>query len=843
MNSPSISQWLMNQVSFKKEYEQLLIESVASQFNTIQYETKIHDWPYLLKCASVLAHSEDQDAKDKALRISQYCLQSQSTTISQKNSAQFILDLLANRRSIYLAREKGLVPPEAASWKNTFNGNLNWIKQGINHSVLLRDGSTMDVNEFQKYFWESLNQYQYISVSAPTSAGKSHLIKKWILEKLPQSESCIIIYTVPTRALISEVISDFQKELSDDIRNSKVNLSSFPYIQFSADGKLCIYVLTQERLQILLRRNPRNIKILIVDEAYKLADGDRGILLQHVIEKCIALNPGSKVIYISPLASNPELLVSDDSSNFSKRFEDITVNQNLIWATQKRGPKWTLELCHSEGKSLLGEIKLPNTPSPASLKLPMFAYFLGQTGGNIIYVNGAADAEKMGGQLRDLIGFDNQIKNKRITDLIDFCEKIVHKEYRLIECLKYGIAFHYGNMPLLIREEVESLFREGIIKYLICTSTLIEGVNLPCKNIFIRSPKRGQSPMESADFWNLAGRAGRWGKDFQGNIFCLDPTIWEAPDAKGLIPIKRATEETLKEQDTLVDFIRSGTPRDQAAKRDSMEAMASYLAINALSYGSVKEIPWMSKIEPEKLEELDIAVTDYLAAEKVSNEIIENHPGISPLAMQNMLIYFENYSGDYERLLIPHASDTNAVGKFSEIFKSFYGYLTNEFGNQSGFIIRQAIVTVYWMQGRQIKRIIEERKRALPSENIHTTIRTVFQDIESVARFKAPKYLSCYNDLLRYFLQCIGKNELIDEIEDITLYLEMGVNTKTQLSLLNLGLSRTSAVELKEFITSDSFSEKECLAWLTNPNNNWKSYDILEIVRKDIERVLSIYIT
>src|ERR1019366_7619849 len=78
-------------------------------------------------------------------------------------------------------------------------------------------------------------------------------------------------------------------------------------------------------------------------------------------------------------------------------------------------------------------------------------------------------------------------------------------------------------MPTLLRSEIERLFKEGTIRFLVCTSTLVEGVNLACRTIVVRGPRKGRTkPMGPHDFWNLAGRAGRWGQDFNGNIVCVD---------------------------------------------------------------------------------------------------------------------------------------------------------------------------------------------------------------------------------------------------------------------------------------------------------------------------------
>ena len=112
------------------------------------------------------------------------------------------------------------------------------------------------------------------------------------------------------------------------------------------------------------------------------------------------------------------------------------------------------------------------------------------------------------------------LNNGKLEKLIKIVSTSIHKEYYLIDCLRKGVAYHFGNLPQTIREGIEELFKEGVIKYLFCTSTLLEGVNLPAKNIFYFSEKIGQRKMDDIDFWNLSGRAGRLTIDLSGNIFC-----------------------------------------------------------------------------------------------------------------------------------------------------------------------------------------------------------------------------------------------------------------------------------------------------------------------------------
>lgn len=830
---------------FSENYTALLQISVQEQLGLSpeNSECKLDD-AYLIRCAGFLARVNCPSCQDAALRIAQFYMQRPEVSLNILRSCEFILNALSNRRALLLASDRGFNVSNNPEWTSSVVGKLNWVKEGLSSSIWISDHEKIDVNRFQCAFWNALEEHDQISVSAPTSAGKSFVVKLWVQRLVAENVAPVIVYLVPTRALISEVEGDFRLDFIDGIKSSKLNLTSLPYHELSEENKPCIYVLTQERLQLLYRRSGLNLDLLIVDEAYKIADESRGVLLQHVIEKTLGYNIKTKTVYLSPLAENPQLLVEGLPNSFAECFEQVTINQNLIWVTQVRGKKWNLHLCVSNGQVELPQLILESNPSPASLRLPMVAHALGSAGGNIIYVNRASDAEKCAAQLEGLIGFDNQIEDESLNDLIQLCRKTIHRDFGLISALKYGIAFHYGNMPSLIRSEIERLFREGKIKFLICTSTLVEGVNLPCKNIFIRSPQRGNNnPMNAADFWNLAGRAGRWGKDFQGNIICIDPTVWDAPKNRKLMPLNRASDMAMGEVDQLVSFVENNTPRDAAVTEQGRlyESMISYLLVTLWTTGSLTGSKWLAKYDGKAVEKIESAIKERIVVEDIVREVSLAHHGISPLAIQSMLNYFKEYQHSYETLLFPYASDSGAVNSYAKRFGVFFGRLTNEFGQSEAYLFRQALATVRWMQGMPISRIISDRKKALPDEPIHNTIRAVFSDIESVARYKAPKYTSCYNDLLKTFLESKGEASLAQEIQDLTLYLEMGVSTKTQLSLINLGLSRTTAVEIKEYISSDELSELECVEWFRNSRNNWQSRSLPELVKLEIRRMLEMH--
>ncbi|PJA31880.1 MAG: hypothetical protein CO187_06990 [Zetaproteobacteria bacterium CG_4_9_14_3_um_filter_53_7] len=111
------------------------------------------------------------------------------------------------------------------------------------------------------------------------------------------------------------------------------------------------------------------------------------------------------------------------------------------------------------------------------------------------------------------------------------------------------------------------------------------------------------------------------------------------------------------------------------------------------------------------------------------------------------------------------------------------------------------------------------------------------KEVEEFARFKAPKYLACYTDVLRHYLFQIDRLDLADELIDLNILLEFGVSQQTQISLLALGLSRTSAIETSELISADSLNETHCLQWLQE--NELETLDLPEIVKREIGIVLS----
>src|SRR5699024_9760715 len=97
----------------------------------------------------------------------------------------------------------------------------------------------------------------------------------------------------------------------------------------------------------------------------------------------------------------------------------------------------------------------------------------------------------------------------------------VHKDYYLADLVPKGVAYHIGYLPSTIKLRIEELYRKGLIETLFCTSTLMEGVNLPADNLFVTDYKIGRGKMSAIDFKNLIGRVGRIEYNLYGNVFLI----------------------------------------------------------------------------------------------------------------------------------------------------------------------------------------------------------------------------------------------------------------------------------------------------------------------------------
>ena len=685
---------------------------------------------------------------------------------------------------------------------------------------------------------------------------------RWLAYSLLSIEpGDVVAYVVPSRALIGQTRRNIAEMLIQyDIRPRIVTM---PTLYQSDPKRKTILVMTQERIERLFSVEPNlYLRALVVDEAHKLGEGHRGLILQRIIDEAIVRMDSCRLVLAAPHAENagsllPRSKYGKDDSTTNNIVSDSrpTVLQNLFWVTPvpKRRSRWDITLVREQQIGNIGDFHLVRCGTGKKKRLAAIAFRLGwHTGGNIVYTNGAAEAENVALLLREYVEAKSEMitDQKELNDLAKLVKDTVHPSYPLSETLPYGVGVHYGDMPEIARREQERLFDEGKLSFLVCTSTLLEGVNLPCRNLFIWGPRQGRgNPMNEHTFWNLVGRAGRWGREFAGNIFCIDV---HNEDQWPLGPPARRYKQKVNHSGTKVlesidDFCQFANSEDTAtASRGNryFEQVLGELVSARINNRDLSTIGWIQQSSEEQISTLENLIESVMVRVTAPPDLIKRNPGINPILISQFFEHLKSLDTINAELMMPMTLDMpNPQTVLRDNLLVIDEHLGSTFGTekQRNFIAR---ITIDWIRGLPLGRIIKERidfllsrkKKSGKKIRVPAEIRSVIQIINENARYKIPKYLSCYSDCVSYWCKLIGREDLSNEIADMQDLLETGVSERTMIALISLGLSRTAAVELAHNIPDTQLSVSEVINWLTN--RNLEAYSISPVIIKEVERAL-----
>lgn len=107
--------------------------------------------------------------------------------------------------------------------------------------------------------------------------------------------------------------------------------------------------------------------------------------------------------------------------------------------------------------------------------------------------------------------------------------KWLGRDHPLTRGLQFSVGLHYGPLPEPVRQAVEDDYKNRKINILVSTNTLGQGVNLPIKTAIIYSLVRRwgigsdyEAKITKRDFWNICGRAGRAGKETEGQVIFVN---------------------------------------------------------------------------------------------------------------------------------------------------------------------------------------------------------------------------------------------------------------------------------------------------------------------------------
>jgi replicative superfamily II helicase len=453
----------------------------------------------MLYCASIFVQTDEDELKRLAQTIA-------------LNTLLLHEDGGLRERSLHVLTELGNFPGLSYAEHTYGPGDQSLlgrmsrkVSQALNTVSI--NGSPVALTDYQKQVWDNLSISRALAVSAPTSAGKSYVVIEHLCRQAESYPRFAAVYIAPTRALLSEVHQKIQQRLNhrDDIRISTV--PSLDPLQRPCQ----VFVLTQERLQVLLSLWQGVFDTVIVDEAQNLSDQARGMILQDCLQTVMSRSSATQLVMLAPGAKGlPEIARAIGVEALRSEFTAVSpVLQNRIVVSKVKGRPNEMRLQLLRGPqerveigSLVSSIGLDNRAA----RLAAVALELGGGEGSLIYETGPREAEKTALQLMNELGRTHpNPQDQTLLELSTFIREHIHPEYQLAAMVAHGVAYHYGRMPSLLREAIESSFKQtqAGIKYLVCTTTLAQGVNLPARNVFIDTPKRGRGKsLDPALLWN-----------------------------------------------------------------------------------------------------------------------------------------------------------------------------------------------------------------------------------------------------------------------------------------------------------------------------------------------------
>ena len=397
-------------------------------------------------------------------------------------------------------------------------------------------------------------------VQMPTSAGKTKATELILRSAFLADRVSLAIIIAPFRALCHEIknslVEAFHNEPTIVDELSDVLQTDFKITEFL--GHQQILVVTPEKLIYVLRHAPdlaAHVGLLVFDEGHQFDSGTRGITYELLLTSLRFMIPkGTQKVLISAVISNAEavgewlngepnvvegttLIPTFRSVGFVSWLDSlgrieyvdsrdaeqkeffvprVIESFNLKKKKRERGTRLFPE--RTDGQSIALYLGLKLVPNGS------IAIFCGRKSTAAKICEKAVNIIERGSPLALPSDFSNTQEVERLARL--HVENL-GTDSPASQSAAHGIFSHHGNTPHGIRLAVEHAMRNNLVRFVVCTSTLAQGVNLPIRYLIVTSIYQGVERIKVRDFHNLIGRAGRAGMHTEGSVLFADPFLYD----------------------------------------------------------------------------------------------------------------------------------------------------------------------------------------------------------------------------------------------------------------------------------------------------------------------------
>nr|WCZ58663.1 exosome RNA helicase MTR4 [Seculamonas ecuadoriensis] len=409
-----------------------------------------------------------------------------------------------------------------------------------------------ELDAFQRTSVEALEAGQSVLVSAHTSAGKTAVAEYAIAMSLRDQQR--VIYTSPIKALSNQKYRELNEEFKDvGLMTGDVTINP---------NASCL-VMTTEILRSMLYRGSeilREVAWVIFDEIHYMRDKERGVVWEETI---ILLPDKVRFVFLSATIPNAQEFADWVAKLHSQPVHVVyteyrpTPLQHYIYPS---GAEGVYLIVDEKGKfrednfakalSSLSEDKSKDakkkpTKGPSDVQRLIRMVLERRFDPVIVFSFSKRECEALAMQLSKL-DFADDNEKQLISHIFNSAIEGLAEEDRslpqitnLLPLLKRGIGIHHGGLLPLLKEIVELMFQEGLLKVLFSTETFSMGLNMPAKTVVFTNLRKfdGQEFrwISGGEYVQMSGRAGRRGLDDRGIVIMMVDDKIDTPTAKNML--------------------------------------------------------------------------------------------------------------------------------------------------------------------------------------------------------------------------------------------------------------------------------------------------------------------